>query len=75
MAAVPVKADIAGSIWKILMKPGDAVRAEDVILIMESMKMEIEVTAPSDGKIAEIHVKEGDLVQEGDTIVTLDSAG
>lgn len=57
------------------MKPGDAVRAEDVILIMESMKMEIEVTAPSDGKIAEIHVKEGDLVQEGDTIVTLDSAG
>ncbi|MDE2571108.1 MAG: biotin/lipoyl-binding protein [bacterium] len=71
---IPVKADIAGSVWKITSKVGDVVDEEGVLLIMESMKMEIQVTAPAAGTVKEIHVKEGDLIQEGATAVTLDAS-
>ncbi|HVA36587.1 MAG TPA: acetyl-CoA carboxylase biotin carboxyl carrier protein subunit [Candidatus Dormibacteraeota bacterium] len=74
MALVPVKADIAGSIWKITSSVGDRVNADDVLVIMESMKMELQVTAPEPGTVKEIHVNEADMVQEGDTIVTIETA-
>jgi len=74
LALVPVKADIAGSIWKITSSVGDRVNADDVLVIMESMKMELQVTAPEPGTVKEIHVNEADMVQEGDTIVTIETA-
>ncbi|MEO8136911.1 MAG: acetyl-CoA carboxylase biotin carboxyl carrier protein subunit, partial [Betaproteobacteria bacterium] len=49
MAAKEVKSEITGTVWKILSKPGDAVAEDDILLILESMKMEIPVTAPEDG--------------------------
>ncbi|TAM58161.1 biotin/lipoyl-binding protein [bacterium] len=73
MALVPVKADIAGSIWKITSSIGDRVNADDVLVIIESMKMELQVTAPTPGTVKEIHVNEADMVQEGDTIVTIET--
>jgi acetyl-CoA carboxylase biotin carboxyl carrier protein len=54
-----VVAEVAGKVWKIEAQPGASLAAEDVILILESMKMEIPVVAPSAGKLAEIRVKEG----------------
>lgn len=66
-----IKAHITGTVWKIEKNPGDAVRAGDVVVILESMKMEIPVEAESAGTIAELKVKEGDPITEGAVIATL----
>jgi len=63
-----VIAEVAGKVWKIQTKLGVTLAAEDVILILESMKMEIPVLAPAAGKLIELRVKEGDMVNEGDVI-------
>jgi len=63
--ASEVEAQIAGNVWKIERAVGDEVEEEDVILIIESMKMEIPVEAPCDGRICEIRVGEGDAIEEG----------
>ena len=67
-----VKAELVGSVWKITSKPGDQVAEEAVLLILESMKMEIEVTAPRAGTVKEIRVKETDVVKEGQVLVVLE---
>ena len=61
-------AEVAGKVWKIEARPGATLAADDVILILESMKMEIPVVAPAAGKLLELLVKEGDMVNEGDTV-------
>ncbi len=66
--AVEVKSDVTGKVWKIEAKAGDALEEEDPIVILESMKMEIPVSAPSDGKVVELLVAEGDPVKEGQTV-------
>ena len=63
-----VIAEVAGKVWKIEARPGAMLAAEDVILILESMKMEIPVVAPVPGKLLELRFKEGDMVNEGDVI-------
>lgn len=65
---VEVKADVTGKVWKVEAKPGDALEEEDPIIILESMKMEIPVSAPTDGKVVEVLVAEGDPVKEGQTV-------
>ena len=59
-----------GKIVKIMVKPGDALKAGDPILIMEAMKMENEMRAAADVKIKEILVKAGENVESGATLVT-----
>ena len=63
--ATLVAAQIAGNLWKVEKAVGDVVEEEDVIMIIESMKMEIPVEAPRAGTIAQIAVAEGDSVEEG----------
>ena len=46
MATEEIESEVTGKVWKIEMKEGDSVREEDVIMILESMKMEIPVEAP-----------------------------
>jgi acetyl-CoA carboxylase biotin carboxyl carrier protein len=70
--ATEVEAQITGNVWKIEKKVGDAVETDDVIIIIESMKMEIPVEAPCAGKISEIRVNEGDSVEEGDVLVVIE---
>ena len=70
--ATEVKAELVGSVWKITAKPGDQVAEEDTLLILESMKMEIAVTAPRAGTVKEIRVKETDVVKEGQVLVILE---
>jgi acetyl-CoA carboxylase biotin carboxyl carrier protein len=62
---IRIEAQIAGSIWKIEKAVGDPIAEEEVILIIESMKMEIPVEAPCAGRVAEICVVEGDAIEEG----------
>jgi acetyl-CoA carboxylase biotin carboxyl carrier protein len=67
-----VKAELVGNVWKVEAKPGDQVAEEDVLLILESMKMEIPVVAPVAGTVKEIRVKEQDVVKEGQVLVVLE---
>ena len=67
-----VVAEVAGKVWKIEAQPGAQLAAEDTILILESMKMEIPVLAPRAGKLAALHVKEGDAINEGDAVATME---
>lgn len=66
-----LKAEVTGTVWKILCSPGQTVKQGDTIMITESMKMEIPVEAVSDGVLEMLHVQEGDSVREGDTVATL----
>lgn len=66
-----VIAEVAGKVWKIEARPGALLAADDVILIVESMKMEIPVVAPAAGKLLELRVKEGDMVNEGDVVAVV----
>jgi biotin carboxyl carrier protein len=67
-----VGSGVAGKVWKIEVALGQAVAAEDTLVIIESMKMEIPVDAPRAGTVAEIRVAEGDSVAEGQIVVILD---
>ena len=67
-----IKSEIAGSVWKITAAEGDALAVDDVIVILESMKMEIPIVAPQAGGLTKLHVSEGDMVAEGQLIATLD---
>jgi len=69
--ATEVEAQIAGNVWKIETEVGAEVEEEDVLLILESMKMEIPVEAPRAGRVAEVRVSEGDSIEEGAVLVVL----
>ncbi len=71
MAAERVTAHITGTVWKIEVKEGDDVAEGQVLVILESMKMEMPVEAPRAGKVEKIHVAEAQAVNEGDALVTL----
>ena len=67
-----VKAELVGNLWKIVTEVGQQVEEDDTLMILESMKMEIPVTAPVAGTIKEILVKEGEVVQEGQVVAILE---
>lgn len=67
-----VTTEVAGKVWKIEAQPGAQLSADDVILILESMKMEIPVVAPKAGRLLEIRVKEGDALNEGEVVAILE---
>jgi biotin carboxyl carrier protein len=69
--ATEIEAQIAGNVWKIEKAVGDEVVSEEVILVIESMKMEIPVEAPRAGTILEIRVAEGDAIEEGAVLVVI----
>jgi len=71
MADLRVRAEIAGSVWKIEVAVGDNVGEEDPLIILESMKMEIPLLAPRAGVVKEILVAEGEALAEGDVAVVL----
>jgi biotin carboxyl carrier protein len=71
MAEIRVKSEIAGSVWKILKQPGEAVASDESLMLLESMKMEIPVVAPRAGTVLEWRVAEGEAVAEGDVVVVL----
>jgi biotin carboxyl carrier protein len=70
--ATEVAAEIAGNVWKIETSVGSQVAEEDVLLILESMKMEIPVEAPCAGRVAEIRVAEGDSIEEGAVLAVIE---
>ena len=69
--AVTVKAPMPGNILDVKGAAGASVKAGDVLVILEAMKMENEIVAPQDGTVASINVHKGDTVNSGDTLVSM----
>ena len=67
-----VAAQIAGRVLGVRVKVGDTVAKGDVLLLLEAMKMENEIKAPTDGIVKDIPVKEGDRVSEGQVLVVVE---
>ncbi|HXX92509.1 MAG TPA: biotin carboxylase N-terminal domain-containing protein, partial [Planctomycetota bacterium] len=66
-----IRAPMTGRIVKVLAAPGLGVRANDVVVIMEAMKMEYRLSAPREGEVATVHCKGGDWVDLDQVLVTL----
>ena len=67
-----VKAEITANVWQVRTEVGQTVEADDELVILESMKMEIPVTAPIAGTVTALHVAPDDKVSEGDIIATIE---
>ncbi|MGE7902950.1 acetyl-CoA carboxylase biotin carboxyl carrier protein subunit [Peribacillus sp. NPDC094092] len=67
-----LKASMAGSVWKIVANEGQSVTDGQDIIILESMKMEIPISAEEAGTIKELKVNEGDFVNEGDILAVIE---
>ncbi|MCX7273850.1 MAG: acetyl-CoA carboxylase biotin carboxyl carrier protein subunit [Burkholderiales bacterium] len=72
MARVQVLSEVSGSVWKIEAAVGAQLGADDTILIIESMKMEIPVASPRAGRLVELRVAEGDAVKEGQVVAVIE---
>ena len=67
-----VEAHITGTVWKIECEVGQEIAEGEVLVILESMKMEMPVEAEDEGVVKEIRCREGASVSEGDTLVVLE---
>ncbi len=67
----PVVGAVPGNVWKIQVQPGDRVEAGQVLVILESMKMEIPVASALAGEVVEVRCVEGRPVQAGDKLIIL----
>ncbi len=73
MASVDVESEVTGNVWKVLLEEGAEVAEGDVIMILESMKMEIPVEAPAAGRVSKIHVAPEDQVEEDQVVAVIET--
>ena len=66
-----ITAPMPGTILAVNVKPGQAVKRGDVLVVLEAMKMENEIMAPNDGTVGTVNVAKGQSVQSGATLLTL----
>lgn len=69
----PVAAPMAGKIIKINVKPGEAVRQNQPLLVFEAMKVEMEIMAPATGTVKEVLVQGGQIIDAEQTLVIIES--
>lgn len=69
--AQAINAPMPGTILAVNVKPGQAVKRGDVLVVLEAMKMENEIMAPNDGTVGTVNVAKGQSVQTGATLLTL----
>jgi len=67
-----IAAPMPGKVLKVTIKAGDEIKAGDVLMVTEAMKMETNIKAKEDSKIAEVKFKEGDKVEKDDLVIVLD---
>ena len=72
MAKHEVESEVTGNVWKILLEVGTNVSEGDVIMILESMKMEIPVESPAAGKLVELKVSAEDQVEEDQVVAVVE---
>jgi acetyl-CoA carboxylase biotin carboxyl carrier protein len=68
---IKIQTEVAGNVWKIEVVVGQQVAAGDTLIIIESMKMEIPIEAPSAGKVLAIHVAEGQAIAENALVIAI----
>lgn len=68
-----VSADMCGSVWKVLVEPGQRVEAGTPLLVVEAMKMELAVVAPMAGVVKSVRCQPGKPVSPGDALILLDT--
>lgn len=73
MAQIEIGSPVTGTVWKIERSVGDAVAQGDVIMILESMKMEIPVEATAAGVVAALHVEPGNSVEDDQILCVVES--
>lgn len=73
MAKQDIESEVTGNVWKVLKGAGDSVAEGEVIMILESMKMEIPVESPAAGTLAEVRVQPEDQVEEDQVVAVLES--
>ncbi len=73
MARHEVESEVTGNVWKILLEVGADVAEGDVIMILESMKMEIPVESPAVGKLVELKVSAEDQVEEDQVVAVIEA--
>ncbi len=66
-----VRSHITGIVWKVEVSEGEAVELDQLLVVLESMKMEIPVEAPGPGRVERVVVSAGQSVEEGDLLLTL----
>jgi acetyl-CoA carboxylase biotin carboxyl carrier protein len=71
MAEIPVLSELNAVVFKIEVAPGERVEEGDTLIVLESMKMEIPVSAPRAGTVVAILVQEKQIVEEGQKIAVL----
>ena len=71
-ATASVQGVSANSVFKILVNEGDEIDAGQVLLVLEAMKMETEITAPNAGVVTAVHVTVGDSVQGGQALIEIE---
>jgi biotin carboxyl carrier protein len=67
-----IRAPITGNVWKVLVAEGDVVAVDDVVAVLESMKLEIPVEAESAGTVSRVLVSVGDPVAEDEAMLELE---
>lgn len=73
MAKQDVESEVTGNVWKVLKSAGDSVAEGEVIMILESMKMEIPVEAPIAGTVVSIVVQSEDQVEEDQVVAVIET--
>jgi acetyl-CoA carboxylase biotin carboxyl carrier protein len=73
MAKLEAKSEVSGSVWKIEVSVGQRVEEGDVLMLIESMKMEIPVVAEAAGTVASILVAEADAIVEGQVVAVVNT--
>ena len=71
MRDVSLTSEVTGSVWKVLVAPGERVQNGQPLVVVESMKMEIEMLAPADAVVTSILVQEGQMVEEDQALLLL----
>lgn len=71
VAGESIAAPMPGTILDVKVIEGQRVKSGDILLILEAMKMENEITSPHDGVIAKVHSSKGSTVNTGETLITI----
>ena len=73
MATETIRSEITGSVWKIEAKVGDQLAPDAILMVLESMKMEIPVMTNDGGRLVKLLVAEGDAVKDGQEVAVVET--
>jgi len=68
------RSPVSGTVVRVLAQPGQTLQVGDVLVVLEAMKMETNITAPVSGKVAKVNVAAGETVQSGQIVLEFEDA-